>query len=310
MNGKSEKSSDNLVFNWLDVNAPTPEHLKELAKQYNLPEMLMKDCLDPHHLPKYEKNDDLFFMIMRSYDAKSEHLSDNVQSLTRKIAVFYRPEFLITIHRKEHPFLTELRKDWGSHPSNYTSLKILSKIIFGVLSSYQPPIEHLAQQYENFEKKIFLDSTESHSIKEGYPIKRRAFLLKRVLKLTGNVLNRIEEIYSTHEIFLQDLKDLSDNLYFQVDELTENIMSVLNLDVNVMSQQMNRASQRLNEIMRILTIFSTFILPINLISGIYGMNFEHMPELKTLYGYPICLLSMVGMSGIIYWWMKKKHFFD
>ncbi|MEY3182796.1 MAG: hypothetical protein RLZ35_781 [Pseudomonadota bacterium] len=310
MKKNQEKPSDTLVFNWLDVSAPTAEHLKELAKQYNIPEILMKDCLDPRHLPKYEQNDDLFFMILRAYDSKTEHLSDSVQNLTRKVAIFYRPEFLITIHRQEQNFLKELRQDWIQNPGNYTSLKILSKIIFGILSSYQPPLERLNQKYENFESKIFLDNAHTHSIKEGYPIKTRAFLLKRILKLTQNVLNRIEGIYATHQIFFQDLKDLSENLYFQVEELTDNIMGALNLDVNVMSQQMSRASQRLNEIMRILTIFSTFILPINLITGIYGMNFEHMPELKTTYGYPICLITMIALSILIYWWMKKKNFFE
>ncbi len=310
MGNNRKKSADTLIFNWLDVTAPTPLHLKDLAKQYDLPEMLMKDCLDPKHLPKYEQHGELFFIILRAFDTKTQHLPDTVQNLTRKLAIFYRPEFLITIHRQEQPFLSKLREEWSDQPGNYTSLKILSKIIFGTLSSYQPPIDKLSQAYENFENKIFLDKTASHTIKEGYPIKRRAFLLKRVLKLTDNVLKRIDDIYLKHEIFLQDLRDLSESLYFQVDELTENIMGALNLDVNIMSQQMNRASQRLNEIMRILTIFSTFILPINLITGIYGMNFEHMPELKTLYGYPICLLSMLGISTVIYWWMKKKHFFE
>jgi magnesium transporter len=123
----------------------------------------MKDCLDPKHLPKYEQNGELFFMIFRAYDIKTKHLADTVQNLTRKVAIFYRPEFLITIHRQEHPFLTKLREDWSNHPGNYTSLKILSKIIFGILSSYQPPMEQLNQQYENFEKKIFLDNAESHT---------------------------------------------------------------------------------------------------------------------------------------------------
>lgn len=299
-------NGDNLVFNWLDITAPTEAHLKEIAQEYNLPETMIKDCLDRKHLPKYEKYGELSFIILRAYDDRYQAMTDTVQSVTRKIAVFYRPEFLITVHRSEHKFLSELIEDWTESPAKYTSLKILSKIIYGALDAYQAPIETLNEHYESLEKKIFLESVDADNIRQGYPIKRRIYLFRKIFKLTRDVLDKMPGIYKNNETFLEDLKDFANNLSFQIEDLKDNINNALSLEVGIISQNMNESSFRLNEVMRFLTVFSIFFMPLNLIAGVYGMNFEYMPELKMKAGYPMVLLSMLGITVGIYCWFKHR----
>ena len=104
----------------------------------------------------------------------------------------------------------------------------------------------------------------------------------------------------------QDLKDAIDSLFFYADELLESVNGLVNLHVSMSSQRTNEASHRSNEVMRVLTVFSIFFMPLNFIAGIYGMNFEHMPELKTSWGYPVVLLSMGFITAAIYLWARRK----
>jgi magnesium transporter len=99
---------------------------------------------------------------------------------------------------------------------------------------------------------------------------------------------------------------LAEGLYFHTDELAESINALLSLHLSLASQRTNEASQRTNEVMRVLTIFSVFLLPLNVITGIYGMNFEHMPELKWAWGYPFALVTMCTVMMVVYLWFRKR----
>ncbi|NJL24415.1 MAG: hypothetical protein HC902_04095 [Calothrix sp. SM1_5_4] len=104
----------------------------------------------------------------------------------------------------------------------------------------------------------------------------------------------------------QNVKDEIDGIFFYADEIAESMASLLNLHISLEGQKTNEASRRTNEVMRVLTIFSCFFLPINFIAGIYGMNFENMPELKSEYGYYLVLAGMAGVSLAIFLWFRSK----
>jgi magnesium transporter len=95
-------------------------------------------------------------------------------------------------------------------------------------------------------------------------------------------------------------------LYFYADDLSENIQALVNLQVSLASQTTNESSFKINEVTRLLTLFSVYFLPLNFIAGIYGMNFKFMPELESKFGYPFVLLVMCFTALCLYWWTKKK----
>jgi len=104
----------------------------------------------------------------------------------------------------------------------------------------------------------------------------------------------------------QSVKDAGGALYFFADEMAESITSLLNLHLSMSMHRTTEASYRTGEIVRILTIFSIFLLPLNVITGIYGMNFDHMPELRFHFGYPAALAIMVSTLLVIFWWLSRK----
>ncbi|MFN8791695.1 MAG: CorA family divalent cation transporter [Bdellovibrionales bacterium] len=102
------------------------------------------------------------------------------------------------------------------------------------------------------------------------------------------------------------IKENCDSCYFYSDELMENITTLIGLSISLSTQKTTEASYRTGEIVRVLTIFSIFLLPLNVITGIYGMNFEHMPELKSPWGYSGALTVMLALLVGIYFWLNKK----
>lgn len=290
----------NLV--WLDIIDPSTRGLKQIAKEYGLHPTSVEDCLDPTHLPKHEKIGAITFIIVRAFDETAIADADTVQDLTRKIAIFVGNNFVITVHRKDQPFMKTLRERWMDPTAELTRTKpgLLADLLSSVIFSYDRPIDQVTTDFEVLEEQIFKPTPPVDAIERGYYLKRKATVFKRMLRMTSDLVPKISAFHETpNGPMLQDLKEGADNLFFYADELSENLNNLLNLYVSL-------SSQKTNEVVRILTIFSVFFLPLNLIAGVYGMNFEHMPELKHVFGYPMALAGMFLVAAGIYVWFKKK----
>jgi magnesium transporter len=296
-------------FHWLDVVDPTSSELEEIARKYELHATSVQDCLDPEHLPKFERIGALTFIIVRAYDEACSVEADTVQELTRKIAIFSGPDFLVTIHRKDQLFFAAIRRKWcerSKAESSRPGLLVFSDLLEGVIASFERPIEEAMSKLDEVERSIFKGTHSSAIIEDGYYLKRRAFVIKRILRLTMDVISKIYNGSEPISPLLQDLKESADSVYFYADELVENVNSLLNLHISLSSQRTNEASHRTNEVVRVLTLFSVFFMPLTFIAGIYGMNFQVMPELKWQLGYPFSLALMFMTSLGIFLWFKGK----
>ena len=302
-------------FQWIDVVDPSHLEIEELAKEYNLHETSVEDCLNPEHLPKFEKIGKYSFIVLRAFDEASHDDSDSVQELTRKVAVFYNENVLISIHRKDQDYLKKIRETWkikvdqkeiNEVEAGPLFFQVLHDVILGVVLSFDRPIENSMDILEKLEMGVFdARGAKPFAIEEGYYLKRKASVFKRMLRFTMDILPKINSRPDT-ATFLQNLKEEAEVLYIYTDDLTESINALLNLHISLSTQKTTEASHQINMIMRVLTIFSVFLLPLNLITGIYGMNFEFMPELKWSFGYPFALFFMVFIEGAIYLWFRKQ----
>ncbi|HMN70136.1 MAG TPA: CorA family divalent cation transporter, partial [Bdellovibrionales bacterium] len=144
-------------------------------------------------------------------------------------------------------------------------------------------------------------------MQKGYYLKRRVSVVRRMLRTTLEPINKVmanaEALLTPH---FQNSKEMIDGLYFYCDEISESIAALMNLHISLASQKTNEASRRTNEVMRVLTIFSCFFLPINFIASIYGMNFEFMPETHWKYGYFASLGLMTLVVLVIFLWFRRR----
>lgn len=303
---------------WLDIVDPGKAELEQIGLKYGLHPTSIQDCLDPEHLAKTERIDQTSFIILRSYDDACPIDSDTMHELTRKVAVFISDRFIITVHRKDQPYLAKLRDRWKSKKELQSENlgQILLDIFQGVLVSYDKPIDHALNQLELLEMGLF----EAHGAKpfnliEGYYLKRRAFVIKRMVRSVMELIPKVNFGPGVGAPTVQSLREDAENSFFYTDEILETITGLLNLHVALSSQRTNEASHETNEVIRVLTIFSMFLLPLNLVTGIYGMNFSNMPELQWTHGYAFALSIMLAIvAGIYLWfrrkgWLKKRRFF-
>lgn len=296
-------------FFWLDLIDPSKAELAVVAKDNSLSATLVADCLDPEHLPKYEETDNYTFMILRGFDSNAPEDGDTVQELTRKLALFVSDNFLITIHRKELSYVTNIRERWAKMDGDAIDKNsiplIINDIFLGAIDSYRAPISNALDELEKFEMGTFgASGAKSAVLLSGYYLRRKASVYKRMLRLKNDIVGRIQNgILADHPHYGQNLKENIDGLYFFADELLEGSNNVLNLHISL-------SAQKTNEVMRILTLFSVFFLPLNFIASIYGMNFEFMPEVKSHYGYPVTLGVMGTVALGIYFWFRSKKWIN
>lgn len=288
-------------FEWVDVVSPTPEDYIQLSEKYTLHPASVKDCMSPSHLPKYEKIEGTVFMVTRVYDVGARQDADTIQQLTNKVAIFSSDKFFITIHRKDEPFLVALREEWieNYEKDGYTPSHLINQFIYKVIHSFDEILQSTTEQLDFYEKKIFVGTKDPQLIMDLYTIKRKASVFKRMMFLSKDSIDKFAKHAIISDPYTHDLVENASTLFFQADELHENVNNLLNLHISL-------ASHRSNEIMNVLTVASVLFLPLTFIVGLYGMNFKYMPELDMEFGYPAVLLLMVTMTVGIYIWFKKK----
>lgn len=288
-------------FRWLDVVNPSPAELEELAAEHDLPAHAVQDCLEPEHLPKHERLGERVFMIVRAFDERAGHEADTVQQLTRKVALFVSRDLLLTVHRVEQRFLDELKRDLPARLAGKADPgeRVVAALLDGVLDTYWPPLDEAERAVAHFEHRLFERRDVTQLIREVYLLKRKVTALRWMGRHTLDLIQKLKASSEAQAPRLQDLKENAEGLYFAADELLEDVNNLVNL-------QLSLAAHQTNEVMRVLTVFSVFFMPLTFLVGIYGMNFEFMPELKHPWGYPGVLAVMLATCVAIYAWFRRR----
>ena len=293
----TEVKPENNAFTWLDITAPSRDDLIEISKRYDLNNHHIDDCLEPDHLPKFEEGEDFNFIILRRVVSKDAEGS-TVQDLTTKIAIFYNEKTIVTIHRLPHPDIQEVCQQLMQTGKITSVNQLLLKVIAKVQQRYTEFSAHLNGQIEAFETGLFIRKTALASIESLYMLKRRTGLCRKLLLLTGEVVSAVRHRQKKSNE-LQDIGDNQVKLQLFYDQLSEDSQ-------NLVSTYMSYSAQKTNEVMKVLTLFSAYFLPLTFIVGIYGMNFDNMPELRYQYGYPIIMGLMLLIFLLIFFWFKRR----
>ncbi len=288
---------------WIDVSDPAVSEMEELSREYKLNQHTVRDCLQPEHLPKYEYDDEtnVHFLILRFYAHSSENHMPTIQELTNKIAIFCTDDLLITIHKCPTPFLDPIGRKFAAVTRNVTATELLARIVWQALETYDEPATRLSEQLDFYESQVLLKKESNDMTTALYYIKRQTTVSHKVLMLMLEPINHINVREGEEGHLLQDVRDQHLKMQTLYGQLMDEVNNLLNLS-------MSFAAQRTNDVMRILTVFSVFFMPLTFIVGIYGMNFDHMPELSQRYGYPGVMLFMGFVALGIYYWFRKKGY--
>ncbi|HLT42100.1 MAG TPA: CorA family divalent cation transporter [Sphingobacteriaceae bacterium] len=294
----SDWSENNTQFKWIDVQNPTVEELKQISKKYKLHRYTVMDCLQSDHLPKQENLGSMQFVITRFLVDNQSLKAHTIQEVSSKLAIFYNAELIITVHRLKQPFLKAIRIQHAENGGYRSVSELVTKIVWQVLHSYDQPALDVSQQIDDIEEHVFMKPLTKVLLEDIYLIRRKASVCLKLLLLSKEVINKIPSIDIETSV-LQDAKDLHLKLVTLFEQAHEDSTHLLDIYLSL-------SSKNSNEVMKVLTIFSVFLLPPTFIVGLYGMNFEYMPELHHRYAYPIVLGVIISITAIIYFWFKRK----
>ncbi|WP_276483389.1 CorA family divalent cation transporter [Paraflavitalea pollutisoli] len=286
-------------YEWIDLTDPSPAQLNQIAEQYALHDASIEDMLAVDHLPKYERLKQYTFIILRYYAAEKDNYADTVEELTNKIALVIGQGFIITIHRHAWEPLSMIYERKVKRQECESPEQALVEVVRAVLESYEAPAHKLNHTIDLYEEQVFLKHRKAPMLKGLYYIKRKVDVIRRLLILSYEVVDKIDPPQESNAL-TRDIRDLHIKQHSVYDALAENISQLLAIYFNV-------SAQRTNEIIRILTIFSVFFLPLTFIVGIYGMNFRFMPELNWKAGYPAAIGLMVLVTAAIYYWFRRNN---
>ncbi len=280
-------------FTWIDICHTNQENLDKIAKDYELDFFQIKDSLQVGHLPKYEKLTNYQFMILRAFSAKPGVRITSVNELSSKVAFFFSDKRVITIHRAKFDFMQNVTVN----PANPEELVLW--LIHKMTQTFESPSDLLSARTDEMERLVFLKKHATISLADLYYQKTQSRITKKLLQITQTVVGHLE-VSDKSKTGLQDIKDRLLDLILTNDEVLEDSNSLLN-------SYLSFNSAKNNDVMKLLTIFSAFFLPLTFIVGVYGMNFKFMPELEWHYGYFISLGAMAAICIVIYLWFKRKR---
>lgn len=285
-------------FQWFDITNPTEEELHGYSKKYNLDYYTLHDCLEPAHLPKKEKSQDFTFIILRVYDDKGKKYPSSIQEMSNKIAIFYNDKVILTIHRLHVAIIEEIKTMYLETGMISETSEVVTKIMWYAIKSYEPNANDLSKAIDYMEKQVFVGRQSRISLEQLYYLKNSCRLNRRIISFSKDVI--LQHTTTENDVSaLQDVQDLLQKLSLSFDETHDD-------SANLSTVYLSIVSLKTNDTMKVLTIFSVFFMPLTFIVGIYGMNFEFMPELHWKWGYPLVLLGMLLISLVIFLWFKRK----
>jgi magnesium transporter len=292
--------------NWIMVKGfSQPENLEKLAAYFEIHPLIIEDIFNVNHMPKVEDLEKNIFVTLKNLT----WIETDQTIESEQISIYLSPNVLISFEEKENnlfnPIIERLKSGKGKgrvRQEDYLCYLLIDHII----DNYYLLLDHTEDQIDHLEKLLIDNPTNelSHSFLR---LKKNLVLLRKTiypLKEEIRYLSREDSVVisSTTRQYLGDINDHLSFLIQSIDSFREMIASMMDL---LMANNANR----MNNIMKTLTLVSTIIIPMTLVSSIYGMNFEFMPELKWRYGYPLLLGSMVTMGLTMYIYMKRKKWF-
>ena len=288
---------------WIDIPEPTEADERTLLDVFHFHPLTLEDCRETRNYPKVEEFPSYLYFIVHGVraDTSPDHFN------TIELDGFLGKNYVITYHHEKFRSIDNVKQLLQTSPAacQRGAAFLLYQILDQIVDYYSPVLDDFDERIDTLEDDIFtLKRPTQVILEEIMDLKRGVLRLRRISAKQMEVILRMSrgEFPLIPAPILPFFRDIYDHI-MRVTDLAENYRDLIS---GALEAYLSVVSNRMNEIMKVLTIFSAIMLPLTFIAGVYGMNFEHMPELQTTYGYfvvwGIMIFVAVGMLGLF--WMR------
>ena len=278
-------------FVWIGLHEPAEEQITGIAEVFGLHELAVEDAVNAHQRPKLERYDDTLFMVLKTVrycGAASRDPGAQEVVETGEIMVFVGTDFVITVRHGEHSSLQRVRRKLEADPEQLAlgPAAVLHAIADHVVDSYLEVTGAIEDDIDEMEAEVFTPRSPMDA-EQIYVMKREVLELRRAVVPLGPPVRKLTEGYSSlvpHEV-RSYFRDVDDHLV----TVTDRVAGFNELLTTLVDAVLAKTTMRQNNDMRKITAYAAMISVPTMIAGIYGMNFQYMPELQWRYGYPLVL---------------------
>jgi len=288
---------------WIDIYGLTQiKVIEEIGRQFNLHPLVLEDILSPNQRPKLEDFGNYIFAVLKKLSWNQEQQDFEYE----QISLILGDNYVISFQERDtnlfNPIYERIQVPKGKvrgMGADYLFYVLIDIII----DDYFIVIEKVGENIENIED-ILIKNPEPETLQSIYRLKRSSIELRKSIWPIREVINKLQRepsnlIGDELQIYLRDIYEH----IFRISDLLENYRDII---FGMLDMYLSSVSNRMNDIMKVLTIISTIFIPLSFLAGFYGMNFLHMPELTQPFAYPILIMIMVSIVLVMLYFFKRK----
>lgn len=292
---------------WINIDGVHDvEIMEKIQNHFNIHPLAMEDILHTTQRPKIDEYDENLFIVIRMfvYDQENRELKNE------QVSIILSKNYLITFLEDPgdvfDPVRERIRKTGTKIRKNKTDFLAYS-ILDVIVDSYFHILEQLGEEIEELEDRLVINP-QKEDLQLVHRMRRNMILLRKSMWPLREVINYLQRndhsvIKSSTHIYLRDVYD-------HIIQIIDTIESYRDMIIGMLDVYLSSTSNKLNEVMKVLTVISTLFIPLTFLAGVYGMNFEHFPELSYEWMYPwgFWLITVVIILGMIGFFKRKKWF--
>lgn len=288
---------------WINVNGLSQTHeVERLGQHYNLHPLILEDIVDTDQRPKIDEYKDYIFVVFKMLYHK-----DNGDFINEHISLVLGSDYVITFQEADGDVLDPLRQRIANAKGRIRTAGsdyLMFAIMDAVVDHYFTIIETLSDKIETLEDSLFLSQTDEDITQDIQELKREVLRVRKAVNPFREVVNRLEKLDNP----LIDKRTVTyiRDLYDHIVQVTESVDIYREMTWGLMDMYMTTISNKMNEVMKVLTIMASIFIPLTFMAGIYGMNFEYIPELQMRYGYFYLWGLMILVFLSLLWYFKRK----
>ena len=303
-----ETLADHGGMAWIGLYRPTEAEMSAVAEEFGLHLLAVEDAISAHQRPKLERYDDVLFTVLRP----ARYLDETETVEFGELHVFTGKNFVITVRHAETAGVAQVRQRLEGRPELlcHGPEAVLYALMDQVVDDYVPVVAGLENDIDEIEDQLFSgDSSVSRRI---YELAREVIQFQRAIHPLPGMMQLLRRGFDKYEIntdlqhHLRDVEDHVERLISRADTFRDILQNALTLDGTLTANRQNEASAKQNEQVKKISSWAAIFFAPSFVAGVYGMNFDHMPELHWPLGYPLAIAMMGATAALMYMIFKRK----